>query len=852
MRNFDYLRNAEPAIGLQLLVKAVYDFQGVEVPERASVYELICGEPFSGFIEDGKLLQAAHFVRKVNNRSAHHLHVSKSELSCCRKNWQALLDALLPRLNGEDAAVHEMKFVDDYTEAETRRLFIDLMLEDAGWDVLEEKGAIMPGKACIEVEVQGMPNEHGVGYADYVLFGDNGKPLAVVEAKRTMKDPAIGKHQAELYADCLEAKYGVRPVIYYTNGFQTYIIDGLGYPARPLYAFHTAKDLDKLIKRRGRANITDIRVNDDITNRDYQKMAIHSICDHFNKMHRRGLLVMATGTGKTRVAISLVDVLSRNDWAQNILFLADRTSLVNQAHKHFKKHLPGFTTTILNESREPDLNARIVFSTYQTMINYIDKEEKGFSVGRFDLIIIDEAHRSVFGKYTAILDYFDALMVGLTATPREDVDRSTYDLFGLEGGEPNFAYELGQAVDEDYLVPPTWFSKSTKIMKEGIRYEDLTDEEKKQMEDVWKYELVPARDITSGEIFSYIFNIDTVDKVLTHLMTCGQMVEGGEKIGKSVIFAYNHDHAQLIVERFARLYPEYGSDYCVLIDNQVTYAQNLIDNFSVPAKMPQIAVSVDMLDTGIDLYLEDSQLRFGTFRTGVSAQMVPFERYLSQEDVWTGWDWDSYWLSAFANFKVDLFDDGYFPDKGFRFSIDGRYNFKGYSIDLDPAFYHPEGNLTTADGSVPRYGSVLGSIEGAFSFGPHFTVLPSLYLGWYSAQTDYLHPLHPVSVGGFLPNRYTERQIPFFGFPYGYRYTRPFSAVAQLDLRYRFAVKNFITLRGGLFQDAGVFSEMFISNPVYAVGAEYSRQTIVGPFRFAAQWCDISGGTVYASIGFAF
>ena len=679
MRNFDYLREIEPLRDLSIyceaaeaecrskydvaalncrralewLVKTLYQLKNIELPERASLYELMTGVPFIEFISDDRMMMAAHYIRKVGNLGVHNGKTTRKEAFFCVLNLYNFVGGVLLKLGvlqtlakfdesllPESApfhvapasevkpqlstalrsavaqenltTVHPVQVCDDYTEAETRSLFIDLMLKDAGWDVLDVKGQIMPSKACIEVEVTGMPNEHGVGYVDYVLFGANGKPLAVVEAKRTMKDPSIGKHQAELYADCLEAQYGVRPVIYYTNGFQTFIIDGLGYPARPLYAFHTEEDLDLIIKHRSRGSITDFRVNDDITNRDYQKMAIHSICDHFNKMHRRGLLVMATGTGKTRVSISLVDVLSRNDWVKNVLFLADRTSLVNQAHKNFVKHLPTFTTTILNESKEPDLNARIVFSTYQTMINYIDKEDKRFSVGRFDLVIIDEAHRSVFGKYVAILDYFDALMVGLTATPREDVDRSTYDLFGLEGGEPNFAYELGQAVDEDYLVPPTWFSKSTKIMKEGIRYEDLSDEEKKQMEDVWKYEMAkgtllldekatPARDITSSEIFNYIFNIDTVDKVLTHLMTCGQMVDGGEKIGKTIIFAYNHEHAQLIVQRFAHLYPEYGSDFCVLIDNQVTYSQNLIDNFSVPAKMPQIAVSVDMLDTGIDV-----------------------------------------------------------------------------------------------------------------------------------------------------------------------------------------------------------------------------------------------------------
>ena len=322
---------------------------------------------------------------------------------------------------------------------------------------------------------------------------------------------------------------------------------------------------------------------------------------------------MATGTGKTRVAISLTDVLMRNEWAKSVLFLADRTALVNQAAKNFAKLLPNITTTVLSENREPDLNARIMFSTYQTMINYIDTDTKKFSVGRFDLIIIDEAHRSVFGKYTAIFDYFDCFLVGLTATPREDVDRSTYDLFQLEGGEPNFSYELEDAVQDKYLVPYTVIARTTDILKRGIKYDSLSEDEKKQMEEVWKYEKAKNaldleqsgkgyyRDIDKKEIFKYIFNKDTIDKVLIDLMDNGLKVQGGDLIGKTILFAYNHKHAELIVERFNELYPQYGSDFCVLIDYSVNYAQDLINSLEVRDKRPQIAVSVAMLDTGIDV-----------------------------------------------------------------------------------------------------------------------------------------------------------------------------------------------------------------------------------------------------------
>ena len=313
---------------------------------------------------------------------------------------------------------------------------------------------------------------------------------------------------------------------------------------------------------------------------------------------------MATGTGKTRVSISLVDVLMRNDWVKNVLFLADRTSLVSQAHKNYAKLLPNTTTCVLSEKdsdKKKDLNARIVFSTYQTMINYIDTEEKLYSVGHFDLIVIDEAHRSIFGKYAAVFNYFDAMLVGLTATPREDVDRSTYEIFQMEEGEPNFAYELDEAVADHYLVNYHGFKRGSKIMREGIKYEKLTEEQKRQLELVWEYEQIEGRDIANSEIFNYIFNEDTIDAVLQDLMKNGLKVQSGERIGKSVIFAYNHHHAELIVSRFNVLYPEYGPDFCVLIDNYVTYAHDLIDKFEIRDANPQIAVSVDMLDTGIDV-----------------------------------------------------------------------------------------------------------------------------------------------------------------------------------------------------------------------------------------------------------
>ena len=643
---------------LEFWAKMVYMVNGWDMPERPSLMGLIDTQQFRDYVADETVLGNIHFIRRIGNNGAHGKPVKRAASLQCLACLHSLIGEWLMVIGVIDAIPHfdpslvptvltlsvvsqdgdpviSTETLQNYakksegktlrpatphvlTELETRMLYIDLMLQEADWNVLTTHNAIQPSAACVEIELQGMPNPSEEGFADYVLFSGSLKPLAVIEAKRTIRDPREGRHQAELYADLLERQYGVRPVIYYSNGFETYVQDGMGYPDRRVFSFHTEANLELLIQKRTRQDITDLTINEAITNRYYQMMAVHKVCDHLNKRHRRGLIVMATGTGKTRVSISLVDVLMRNNWAKSILFLADRRSLVKQAARSFNNLLPSVSSTILSEAREPDMNARIMFSTYQTMIRYIDakdKEVKPFSVGRFDLIIIDEAHRSVFGKYGAIFDYFDSLLIGLTATPREEVDRSTYQLLQLEEGEPNFAYELQEAIDDHYLVGYRAYQRSSKIMTEGIRYNQLSREEQNEFEDIWDYEkalnaLDPrteyTRDFESSEIYSYLFNTDTVDHVLTDLMENGLHIEDGEKLGKSIIFAFNHRHAQMIVDRFAVLYPQLAAkNFCVLIDNTVEYGQDLVEKFSdTPENEPnpiQIAVSVDMLDTGIDV-----------------------------------------------------------------------------------------------------------------------------------------------------------------------------------------------------------------------------------------------------------
>lgn len=640
---------------LEYLVNAVYDlyrFYDEQTSERMQLKDKLEDYHFSNFINnDERLAQYMRFVRLTGNRGAHRPETVRQQDSYFAvfdlymsvgmilkklrfiESFPMFDKTLIPErpeihvapdttttpsqtlidnapTPSDEPIVTPAPSPEELSEAETRRMFIDMMLMEAGWEVMEHNNQIVPGKACIEIEVDGMPNNGGKGYADYVLFGEDCKPLAVIEAKRTSKDAEVGRQQAKLYAECLDRKYGVKPVIYYTNGLEIYVIDGLNYPPRKLYSFHSADDLQRMIQKRGRADIIDMQVNPEIAGRDYQQTAIKAVCEHFNAKHRRSLLVMATGTGKTRTSIGLVDVLMRNNWAKRVLFLADRTSLVSQAFKNFEKLLPNETKEVLNETKNPELNKRITFSTYQTLIKFIDAEEKKLSIGAFDLIIIDEAHRSIFGKYMSIVDYFDALVLGMTATPRDDVDHNTYELMQLDD-EPNFSYEYEQAVKEKYLVDYTPIVKESKILKRGIRYQDLTEEEKSQLEAVWEYEKVKkdldpdsefSRDITSSEIDKYIYNLDTIDKVIDTLMEEGQKVESGDKLGKSIIFAANHKHAELIVERFNHLYPRLGSEgFCQLIDYSINYSQSLIDKFSVTSEMPQIAVSVDMLDTGIDV-----------------------------------------------------------------------------------------------------------------------------------------------------------------------------------------------------------------------------------------------------------
>ena len=484
----------------------------------------------------------------------------------------------------------------DLSEYKTRKLYIDTMLTDAGWT---------EGKDWLnEVELPGMPNKSEVGYADYVLYGDDGRPLAVIEAKRTCVDVAKGRQQAKLYADLLEKKYHRRPVIFLTNGFETRITDNL-YPERRCAAIYSKRDLEKLFNLQTmRTSLKNIMVDPKIAGRYYQEGAVKAACDTFARNRRKALMVMATGSGKTRTVIALCDVLLQHGWVRNILFLADRNSLVTQAKRSFVNLLPDLSVTNLCEEKD-NYTAHCVFSTYQTMYNVIDsvqdEEGKLFTCGHFDLVICDEAHRSVYNKYRDIFNYFDAPLVGLTATPKDEIDKNTYEIFELENGVPTYGYDLAQAVKDGYLVDFISVETKLKFIEQGIVYDELSDADREAYEDTFTDENGELPEsIASSALNEWIFNEDTIRQVLHTLMTKGLTIDYGNKLGKTIIFAKNHPHAEKILEVFNREYPHLPG-FAKVIDNYMTYAQSAIDEFSDPKKLPQIAISVDMLDTGIDV-----------------------------------------------------------------------------------------------------------------------------------------------------------------------------------------------------------------------------------------------------------
>ena len=492
---------------------------------------------------------------------------------------------------------------EDLSEFGTRKTYIDVDMKEMGWKFSGTDADVQE-----EYPVDGMAGVVGqTGFVDYVLFGKDGLPLALVEAKRTSKDPNTGRRQALLYADCLERRFNRRPMMFTTNGFETYFWDDQTSPQRKVSRIFSKEDLQKLMNgRTQRLDLMSVPIDDKITDRYYQKEAIRAVCEQISQGFRKHLLVMATGTGKTRTASSLTDVLSRGKYVTNVLFLADRTALVKQARDDFRNYLPDMSLCNLCSNKD-DRQARIVFSTYPAMLNALDdgRSKDGrrlFTPTHFDLIIIDESHRSIFKKYRAIFEYFDAILVGLTATPKTDVDRNTYDFFEMEHGVPTYAYDYETAVYQDHVLVPYYnYEVRTKFLEEGITYDDLSREDKERYEDDFLEDGLMPEFIPSEKLNRFVFNETTVDLVLQDLMERGIRVAGGDRLGKTIIFAQNKRHAEFILERFNKLYPQYCGTFAQRVICDDAYAQTVIDDFKMPEREPHIVVSVDMMDTGIDV-----------------------------------------------------------------------------------------------------------------------------------------------------------------------------------------------------------------------------------------------------------
>ena len=621
---------------LELGIKWVYGVDGdLKIPYQQTLATLIHDRNFKNII-DTNLLKKIIYIQKLGNQAVHsNTKIKKQESLLSLKNlhdfilWITYLYCdnyvehkfnesivsnpednkalekekleLLARLEANEKTIEQLQKefeslrkdtpkirrqkessipydIRDISEFKTRKQYIDLDLEIAGWEI--NKNLVE------ELPVTGMPNVSGDGFVDYVLMGANGKPVGLVEAKRTSKDARVGQQQAKMYADCLENKYGQRPIIFFTNGFDIYMWDDCNYPYRKVSGYYTQEQLQLLIDRRTlKKDLKNISIDDNITNRTYQQEAIKAFCDDLNNHQRKGLLVMATGTGKTRTAVSIVDVLKNANWIKNVLFLADRAELVKQAKKSFNKLIPSLSTINLTTEKENAENARMVFSTYQTMMNAIDdiKTKDGkklFTVGHFDLIIVDEAHRSIYKKYQAIFEYFDGLLLGLTATPRSDIDKNTYKIFELQDNVPTYSYEYEEAVANGFLVDYHTIECSTGFIRDGIKYDELSDKDKEEFEDTFAEDEEIVDSVKASDINSWLFNNDTIDKILTVMMEKGLKVESNDKLGKTIIFAKNHKHAEVIEKRFNILFPQYSGHFARVIDIHTNYYSSLIEDFS--------------------------------------------------------------------------------------------------------------------------------------------------------------------------------------------------------------------------------------------------------------------------------
>jgi len=489
----------------------------------------------------------------------------------------------------------------------TRKEIIDNRLKQAGWNVTDRTQVIEEFDIIVDSNlVQEAPTPYaGHQYSDYVLLAKEEKPLAVVEAKKSAVDANIGKEQAKQYCFNIQKQFGGElPFCFYTNGHDIFFWDLDNYPPKKVYGFPTRDDLERYTYiRQKRKSLSGEFINTKIAGRDYQIGAIRAVLEAVEKRKRRFLLVMATGTGKTRTCIALVDALMRTGWAERVLFLVDRIALRDQTLDAFKEHLPNEPRWPKQGEKEIVKDRRIYVSTYPTMLNVIRNEEKTLSPHFFDLIVVDESHRSIYNTYQEVLDYFNTITLGLTATPTDVIDHNTFQLFETEDGVPTYAYSYDEAVNHipPYLCNFQVMKIKTKFQAEGISKRTIALEDQKNL--ILEGKEIEEINYEGTELEKKVINRGTNALIVREFMEECIKDVNGVLPGKTIFFCATKAHARRMEEIFDSLYPEYKGELAKVLvseDPRVYGKGGLLDQFT-NNDMPRIALSVDMLDTGIDV-----------------------------------------------------------------------------------------------------------------------------------------------------------------------------------------------------------------------------------------------------------
>jgi len=491
-------------------------------------------------------------------------------------------------------------------EKHTRKEIIDIRLKQAGWNVNDATQVIAEYNIIVDKNlVNEAPTPYaGHQFSDYVLLGKDGKPLAVVEAKKTSVDAAIGREQVKQYCYHIQKETGVLPFCFYTNGHDIYFWDLENYPPQKVFGFPTKDDLSRFqYLSKARKSLVSELINTKIAGRDYQIAAIRAVMEAIERKRRKFLLIMATGTGKTRTCIALIEALMRGGWAERVLFLVDRIALRDQALDAFKEFLPNEPRWPKQGEKEISQDRRIYVSTYPTMLNIIRNEENSLSPHFFDLIVVDESHRSIYNTYQEILDYFNAITLGLTATPKDIVDHNTFELFECEDGIPTYAYTYEEAVNNipPYLCNFQVMKIKTKFQEEGISKRTISLEDQKKL--ILEGKEVEEINFEGTDLEKRVSNKGTNALIVREFMEECIKDVNGVLPGKTIFFCMTKAHARRIEEIFDSLYPEYNGELAKVLvsdDPRVYGKGGLLDQFT-NQDMPRVAISVDMLDTGIDV-----------------------------------------------------------------------------------------------------------------------------------------------------------------------------------------------------------------------------------------------------------